>query len=530
MRRRTVFAIVAALAATACAAPQRQHTLGVQQAIAARSWDAAIAALDQAKDGQYGQRNVVLYWLDKGAVLHDAGRFKESDAVLDLAERRMEELYTRSISKAAATFLVNEGTEDYAGQVHERTLLHVLRALNYAYLREEDEAAVEARKVTAFLTELNDRLGDKPLAYRDDAFAQYLSALLFEDQGRPDDARICYDASRAAYGWYASAFGVMPPPLPFAPQGGALAAAPSSAPAAAPAAAFASAPGAALSPAAAEAPAVPAPPEPAIAPAPAPVASAPAPAPAQDAIVPASLSVPGATPVPPPFAPAAPVGPPSTDAPGELVFLHYNGPGPRRETATLQIAWNKALIVLQASKEGRENPQVKNALVAGIAGNAVTFAYPVFVQDPYAIRDSEVLVDGVAVRTVLVEDVTAIARSTLAAALPSIQAKAIVRAMVKFLIARVAEQEAKKRLGDGWGALAGIAARVTAAATEVADTRAWTTLPSQFRLARIPLRPGVHAVRIHYLDAAGNLAADELLEGVEIRPGRRTYLHVRTGM
>src|SRR5690242_501269 len=113
MRRRTVLAIVAALAATACAtAPPRQHTLGVQQAIAARSWDAAVAALDQAKDGQYGQRNAVLYWLDKGAVLHDAGRFKESDAVLDLAEKRIEELYTRSISKAAATLLWNEGAED----------------------------------------------------------------------------------------------------------------------------------------------------------------------------------------------------------------------------------------------------------------------------------------------------------------------------------------------------------------------------------------------------------------------------------
>jgi len=102
--------------------------------------------------------------------------------------------------------------------------------------------------------------------------------------------------------------------------------------------------------------------------------------------------------------------------------------------------------------------------------------------------------------------------------------------MVKFLIARLAEQEAKKRLGDGWGTLAGIAARVGAAATEIADTRGWAALPSQFRLARIPLRPGVHTVRIRYLDLAGNVAAEEVLEGVEIRPGRRTYAHVRTAM
>jgi tetratricopeptide (TPR) repeat protein len=433
---RALFGFVALAAAAACAGPSRQHRVELNQKVAARNWDAAVQQVDQGKDSQYGNRNAVLYWLDRATILHDAGKYEESDRFLDLAEQRIDELYTASLSKGAASFLVNDSTTDYAGQVHERTLLHVLRALNYAYLGKLEDAVVEARKVTAFLTELNARLGEKPLAYRDDAFAQYLSALLFEEQGREDDARISREAALAAYGWYASELGTPPPS--FDPAGDA------------------------------------------------------------------------------------------TDGAGELVFLHYVGVAPRKETTTLQVAWGQALVFAQAGDEGKEDPRVKNALAAGIAGNAITVAIPKLVQDPFTVAGSEIEVGPVRAGTVLVEDVGAIARSAFAAALPLVTAKSIARAAIKFALAKVAEKEAKKNLGEGWGALAGIAARVTAAATETADTRSWTILPATFRMARVRLAPGRYPVRVRYLAADGLPLGDEQLPPVEIRAGRRTWVHVRT--
>jgi hypothetical protein len=415
----------------------RQHKIDLNQKIAARDWAGAVAQVDAAKDGEYGENNAVLFWLDKAAVLHHAGKFQESDAFLDLAEQRMDELYTQSVSKGVATFLVNDNADSYAGQVHERTLLHVLRALNHAYLGQRDGATVEARKVTSFLTELNDRLGDKRLAYRDDAFAQYLSGLLFEDQGKSDDARICFESANAAYGWYATEFGVQAPQLE--------------------------------------------------------------------------------------------LGAASPDE-GELVFLHYNGPAPRRETSTIQVAWNDAMVVLHASEEAEQNTEVKNALVAGISGNAITVALPMFVQDPFTVQGSEIEVGAARARTFLVEDVTAIAKSTLDASLPAIQAKAVVRATVKFLIAKVAEEETKRQFGSGWGMLAGLVARGAAAATETADTRGWSTLPAQFRMARLRLPVGTHSVKVRYFAVDGTAVSEELLDGVEIKSGQRTYVHVRTAI
>jgi hypothetical protein len=439
-----------------CAGPTRAHKIDLNDKIAARDYEAAAAQVEAAKESEYGNTNAVLYWLDKAAVLHDAGKYEEGDQLLDLAERKMDELYTQSVSRGAATFLLNDGADFYAGQVHERTLLHVLRALNYAYLGKTDDAVVEARKVSAFLGELNDKLGENALVYRDDGFAQYLCALLFEDQGRRDDARIAFETARAAYESHEKALGVPAPRLEVAS-------------------------GRAAS------------------------------RPVESPIIPANLAV------------AA-----GSEPEGELVFLHYAGNGPRRESQTIQVAWGDALAIVKESQESQEDPRVGNAIRAGITANSITVALPVFVQDPYLVAGSEIEVGGARVRTTMVEDVTAIARSALATALPRIQAKALTRATIKFLVAKIVEEEAKKRLGSGWGALMGVAMRAGAAATEIADTRGWSTLPAQFRMARVRLPAGTYPVTVHYLSENGLPAGDELIPGVTIRPGRRAYIHVRT--
>lgn len=430
-------ALAIALVVCGCAGPSASHKLELNRRIASKDWANAAAHIEAAKDREYGDKNSVLYWLDLAAVLHDARRYAESDDCLDKAERRMDELYTQSLTRAGLTFLVNDNADVYEGQLHERTLLHLLRGLNYAYQGKRDEAAVEARKVSAFLAEVSDRAGDAHLTYRDDAFAHYLSGLLFEDQGRFDDARISIRASRSAYEWYATEFGVPQPHLD-----------------------------------------------------------------------------PG-------------VGSPGD---GELVVLHYNGLAPRRETATLQVAWDNAIALVHASEEGTENVQVKNAIVAGLSGNAITVALPTFVQDSFLIQSSEIRVGDVAAPTVLMQDVAAIARHNLEEKLPALQAKAVVRATIKFVLAKVVEAEAKQRLGNAAGFLVGIAGRSVAAGTEVADTRCWSTLPAQFRMARLRLPPGTHDVKVRYFAADGSVVTEELLEAVTVSAGLRTYVHVRTAI
>lgn len=205
---------LAGLLLSGCGGPSGASKKTVNEFLARRQYAQAEAYLDAGKEARYGKRNMVLYYLDKGLVQHHAGKYKESDASFDVAERRMEELYTVSLSKASGMLLLNDATMDYAGEPFERALTHVCRALNYVFLGNHDEALVESRKVERFLTELGDTAGAK-LAYRDDAFARYLDALLYADAGKRDDARISYQAAQDAYELYERAYGTPRPRFEF---------------------------------------------------------------------------------------------------------------------------------------------------------------------------------------------------------------------------------------------------------------------------------------------------------------------------
>jgi hypothetical protein len=425
----------AALTLVACAGPSGAHKVQLNAKIAAHDWAGADQHLELSKQFEYGDQNSVLFWLDKAVVLHHAGRFQESDALLDLAEQKLEDLYTQSVSRAAGTFFVNDNTDVYRGEPHERALLHVLRALNYAYQDKTDDAVVEARKVSAFLAELNDKVGVKQV-YKDDALAQYLSALLFEDAGRPDDARISLNAARQAYEQYTSSYGTLEPA--FDPGVG-------------------------------------------------------------------------------------------TPGDGELVLLHYNGVAPRRVSRAIQVAWNEAVAIVNETKQGGDDERARNAILAGVASNAITVAFPAQVQDPFRIRASEVEVEGAKAQTILVEDIAAISSKALEDRIAAIRARAIARATVKFVLAKVAEEVTKKRAGAGWGMLAGMVARGVAAGTEVADTRCWGTLPAEIRMARLRVPPGHHIVNVTYLDDTGAVVSAEAVD-VDVKPGKRKWVHVRSAL
>jgi len=413
--------------------------------LAAQKFDQAKVKLDTLKDTQYGPKNAVLFYLDRAAVLHHAGKYQESDRDLDRAEQRMDELYTKSITQAGGMLLLNDTTMDYAGEPYERALAHVLRALNYVFLGQPDEALVESRKVELFLDGLQRAVGGKGV-YSDDAFARYLDALLYADEGKLDDARISLEAARSAYADYSSLYG-MPEPRFELPK--------------------------------------------------------------------------------------------RDKKSGELVFIHYNGVAPRKITKTFQVAWNKALALAQSSDDAEaQGAQFKNAITAGFAGNAVTIAYPGIEHDPYAIVSSEVLVDSRPVAsTLLMEDVGAIAAKVLDDRMGLIKTRAVARAAVKYVIAETTARAAAKacdQMPGGFMAVqickAGIkgTAHGIAAATEIADTRSWSTLPAQIRMARAKVAAGVHTVSVVFKNAAGQVVAQKDFPSVQIDPRKRTYLAYRT--
>jgi len=171
-------------------------------------FNAAIARIDKGRElKEYTKKDRVLYYLDKGAVLYYLGRHEESARHFSQAELDMEALFTKSISSAAASFLLNDNALPYYGEVYENLYVNILQAMNYINLEKFDDAYVEIRRVNEKLQELSDKYNEfvekmnqsdeaeikvkaTSLKFHDDVLAHYLSFLIFRAAREYDNCRI----------------------------------------------------------------------------------------------------------------------------------------------------------------------------------------------------------------------------------------------------------------------------------------------------------------------------------------------------
>lgn len=181
---------------SACAAPSLRYKSEVNHLLAQGQFKAAGEKVAAKSRQMYAKQDNVLADLDQAVLLHDAGFPQESDKLLARAQDRIQELYTTSVSKSTARLLVNDLTLPYDVANYERAYTYFYRAMNFLDVQNLTDAAVEARKASAFLDALR---GGKKQGYNDDPFVQYFSSLIFESVGQRSDARLCRDNSLKAY-------------------------------------------------------------------------------------------------------------------------------------------------------------------------------------------------------------------------------------------------------------------------------------------------------------------------------------------
>lgn len=195
-------------------APSIKHYPRVNQYLLSRDYDSAYKAVEESK-GTYAERNAVLYYLDKGIISHFAGRYKESNQSFFKAESIMDELYTKSISKEAASFVISDNTVPYRGEDFEMAMVNLFLALNYARLGSWEDAVVEARKVDAKLNLINSKYEEgKKNVYKEDGFIRFLMGVFYEAEQEINDAFISYRNSEEIYKEdYVPNYGVSPPSI-----------------------------------------------------------------------------------------------------------------------------------------------------------------------------------------------------------------------------------------------------------------------------------------------------------------------------
>jgi hypothetical protein len=183
----------------------------IRSQLRAGNYEAALAALRKGKREAFREQDRVVYWMNEGMLLHLLGRLDESNKVLEAAEKRSEELFTRSIRKDVKAAFTSQAATDYQGEDYEKVLLNVVKALNYAGIGDLESALVEARRINAKLRYYNTKYERKNV-YNQDAFAHWLAGMLFEVERSYDDARISFEKALKVYlDDFTPNYGIEPP-------------------------------------------------------------------------------------------------------------------------------------------------------------------------------------------------------------------------------------------------------------------------------------------------------------------------------
>lgn len=195
MRARYLTLLTVLLCCSACSAPSLRHKKEINKLLAAQSYPAAIEKIESAKDREYKQRDALLYYLDSGTLLHEAGEYTASDRRMAWAQEKIDELFTQSVTAHIGQYLVNDLTVPYYPASYEREFTYYYRAMNFLQRGNVGGALVEANKAVHYL---DGQRGRKD--FRENPFLQYFSSLIFESAGKRDDARISHTRALQAYG------------------------------------------------------------------------------------------------------------------------------------------------------------------------------------------------------------------------------------------------------------------------------------------------------------------------------------------
>lgn len=199
------YACLAAFSLSGCATHSESLTKVREPLLAGRP-EEAYRVFTEKKE----KRDDLLYLIERGYLAFEAGEYDSSNAAFDAAELRADELYTKSVTGELASLVTSDNVLPYRGYPHELVLIHYYRALNYLMLDRPDDALVEARKANQRLAELQDEKEGKA-TYKNDAFMQYFTAMLYESAGESNDATVAYRDAFRGYDEYAELYGTTAP-------------------------------------------------------------------------------------------------------------------------------------------------------------------------------------------------------------------------------------------------------------------------------------------------------------------------------
>ena len=150
--------------------------------------ESALAENEPAPD----DRDRVLFLMERGTIRQAEGRYADSSADWIAAADRIRQLETYSVSKGAASLVVNDSVQPFRGAPYERALLHAMTAINHFAVANWDNAAVEARRIVDSVDPAVQE------GFPSDAFTYYVAGSALELIDDPSNAALLYRKAAAA--------------------------------------------------------------------------------------------------------------------------------------------------------------------------------------------------------------------------------------------------------------------------------------------------------------------------------------------
>ena len=155
----------------------------------------ALARADFAAALGWHDDDELLRELELGVSSYYASQFGRSAAVLDSAALLADDRITTSVSGNALALVTNDLARPYQPRRTERLFIPYYAMLAYARLDQWEDAAVEARRLSALLAQFAADRTDAERATH--ATLHYLAAVVFERAGERSEAQVAYRLAKA---------------------------------------------------------------------------------------------------------------------------------------------------------------------------------------------------------------------------------------------------------------------------------------------------------------------------------------------
>jgi hypothetical protein len=458
--QRKYFFLGGAFLILACAtAPLYYRQL--EQLVNGENYSSALAMLEEKRSDVYGEKDILLYYLDRGFLEHLDGRYAASNDSFERAKQLSDEYFTKSVTAELASFLVSDNVRPYYGEDFERALVNSFGALNYVFLDKYDDALVEARQADAYLTSLQTKYGFKNV-YKEDVFARYLSGIIYEARGEINDAYISYWQALKDYRDFPDVYGLARPPQDLIDRVYYWAKK-----------SF------------------------------------------RDDV--ADIRHRWGNYLNEDFRPEATeivaigylgVAPVKIDNFFEISFGKgwlYVG----------QVA---------GDAEVAEIDRARSIARSIAAEEQIRLAFPKYTNRFSSVAGLRIQVAGKYYPAAEVEDIGAVAEKSLADHIGRIYARTIARAAIKYALSKEISSRVEKQNGRGAGLLAGALLRAVSTATELADKRCWQILPGKIVAVRIPIAPGTYNVSVDFLSNTSGVVMNKNVNAVVAKKGQKKFL------